>query len=95
MDILTISIVGAVLVIGGLFSAIVLRRRLAANAPHSHCRCPACDQKIRYLLSKAGKPVQCPRCPERFNLPTAQEQLSVNKNPSLTLKRSKSVGARA
>ncbi len=39
-------------------------------------RCPACGQKLRCHASKAGRPGMCPRCRERWTMPTASQDLS-------------------
>lgn len=74
---------------------VVFLRRQKAQEEYMHCRCPACQQKIRYALHKAGKPAQCPRCPERFNLPSDLDQpMASSQGMSVAIKRRKPIGAR-
>lgn len=41
-----------------------------SHAERPATRCPLCEQKLRYALSRAGKEVRCPRCSYSFLLPT-------------------------
>ena len=38
-------------------------------------RCPRCGQKVRYLAAKAGRDALCPRCLQRWTLPTTPQQV--------------------
>jgi uncharacterized paraquat-inducible protein A len=88
-------LVGVVLLAGVVAGvAWLLRRQSSAQEELCHCRCPACEQKIRFLPSKAGKPAQCPRCPARFTLPNGTEEAALDQRRSVTLRRSKQVGVR-
>jgi hypothetical protein len=67
-----------VMVMGAALAGVTLGlmwagRRSARPEPYLAFRCPACTQKVRYLASKAGRPGMCPRCNERWVLPTNLE----------------------
>jgi hypothetical protein len=60
----------ALTVVGGAILAYrQFRPTSSTDECYSYCRCPACEQKIRFLSGKAGRPAQCPRCLECWTLP--------------------------
>lgn len=52
-----------------------LRFRPVKEQPFHYCRCPGCEQKIRYAETKAGREVMCPRCRQRWSLPATPQAL--------------------
>jgi hypothetical protein len=45
--------------------------REPAEEPFQYFRCDQCQAKLRFKISKAGRPGMCPRCKQRWNLPAA------------------------
>jgi hypothetical protein len=45
------------------------RARLTAERSVWHCRCPACDRKLRYRVLRASCQAVCPFCKRPFTLP--------------------------
>jgi hypothetical protein len=52
------------------------RFRPQPEEPFLVWRCPGCDQKIRYLSEKAGRPALCPRCKHKWTLPMTPSKLA-------------------
>jgi DNA-directed RNA polymerase subunit RPC12/RpoP len=66
----TFLVISAV-VIAALAGAgyLALRARQPKPEEMYHFRCPACEQKMRYAASRAGRPAMCTRCTWRGLLP--------------------------
>jgi len=58
---------GGILATGALVWA---RLRKPKEEKFCNFRCPGCGQKVRYLTSKAGRAAMCPRCRQRWTLPS-------------------------
>jgi hypothetical protein len=61
--------------IGGA-AVLIWARRPAAEETYHIFRCPSCGQKVRYLASKSGRASGCPRCLQRWHLPTTPQAAS-------------------
>ena len=66
----TIGASTIVLLVGGIFAWLRWRPR---EETFLVFRCPRCDQKLRYLASKAGRRGMCTRCGRNSILPTDSE----------------------
>lgn len=92
MSTFAICMLVGVSLLGVSLGGVLLTRRLAAGREeYRYCRCRACQQKIRYAVSKIGKPAQCPRCQERFTLREELDDMPNGKRISVTLKRKKPI----
>jgi DNA-directed RNA polymerase subunit RPC12/RpoP len=62
----------------GLAAGTCLRLRPRHSGPEKflHFRCAECGQKVRYLATKAGRPGMCPRCRQRWTLPTVAQPVA-------------------
>lgn len=52
------------------YGALRLTRR-APEEPLGSCRCPHCEQKLRFRRQQVGRRMLCPRCVRVFTVPTA------------------------
>src|SRR5216110_311578 len=57
----------------GIGILVWLRLRRTDEGTYLVFRCPRCDQKLRYLASKAGRRGMCTRCGRNSILPTDSE----------------------
>jgi hypothetical protein len=64
----------ALVVVGGVAGLLFARRRRSEHEEFDVFWCPACEQKIRYLSSRAGQMARCPRCKKYVTLPKRDEQ---------------------
>jgi hypothetical protein len=48
-------------------------QRQSAGAFHS-CRCPHCEQKVRYPAARAGRHASCPSCRRQLTLPSVPQE---------------------
>ena len=55
---------------GGWWYFSQLRQRPKPE-PFVYFRCCKCKGKLRFQVSKAGRPGMCPRCRERWTIPSA------------------------
>jgi hypothetical protein len=69
-----ITISAGILVAGGIIGVVVARARQSPSENFETFRCPGCEQKIRYLSSKAGLMALCPRCKKYVMLPKKSSQ---------------------
>ncbi len=68
MSLLLPILLGILAVLASLGSWLVWSRR-PKEVPFQCFRCPACDQKLRYLAHRAGRTGICPRCKQRCTFP--------------------------
>src|SRR5438552_2695384 len=73
---MTLVVLGTVASLaGGAYFLVRSRGRQPVAFP---CfRCPACGQKVRYASEKAGRAGTCPRCKERWALPTTPDSTTL------------------
>ncbi len=61
------------LALAGLIGFLQRRKRTLRAASYQVFRCPRCGHKLRYLVSKAGRPGMCPNCRQKWRLPAPGE----------------------
>jgi hypothetical protein len=67
----------SLLAAGCVAGFIFIRRRRSEPEEFDVFWCPACEQKIRYLSSRAGQMARCPRCKKYVTLPKRDEQAAI------------------
>lgn len=79
-----ILIAGLVIVLAAAGGYLWYRQPAKGKTFHN-VRCPACSQKIRYDVAKAGGSALCPRCKRRLMLPSLPDASGSPSSPSRPL----------
>jgi hypothetical protein len=70
MDPILWIVVGVVaLLLGGGGYFYLRGRRPPQEEAYASFNCPHCKRKLRYLVKRAGRPGECPRCHKRLTFP--------------------------